>query len=69
MYRIHYVATIKLDDSIDENSEYYKDVSLKDIKNNSKEFLSMDISNLIKREFSENCKVDITEHELDVYKE
>ena len=69
MYRIHYVVTITLDDYIDENSEYYKDVSLKDIKNNSKEFLSMDISNIIKREFSENCKVDITEHELDVYKE
>ena len=69
MYRIHYVATITLDDCIDENSEYYKDVSLKDIKNNSKEVLSMDISNIIKREFSENCKVDITEHELDVYKE
>ena len=69
MYRIHYVATITLDDYIDENNEDYKDISLKDIKNNFKEFLSMDISNIIKREFSENCKVDITEHELDVYKE
>ena len=66
MYRIHYVATITLDDYIDENSEYYKDVSLKDIKNNSKEFLSLDICNLIKSEFSENCKVDIIEYELDI---
>ena len=66
MYRIHYVATITLDDYIDENSEDYKDVSLKDIKENSKEFLSLDICNLIKSEFSENCKVDITEHELDL---
>ena len=66
MYRIHYVATITLDDYIDENSEDYKDISFKEIKDNFKEFLSFDICNLIKSEFSENCKVDIIEYELDI---